>query len=113
MNMIPVVYLLLLSLTTVLLQAQHNDSIPTPEGSLILVTERIAEFPGGILLMKKFIHKELKHATDTKDCNGKIFFSFTIEVDGTLTKSKIIKGLSQYCGEIVTEIISKMPIPLH
>jgi protein TonB len=65
-----------------------NDTV-----SMTSSVEEQAEFPGGIQELYKYIKKNLKYPKTNSDFQGKVFVSFTIEPDGSISDVAVMKGI--------------------
>lgn len=84
-------------------QDQVTDSV------IYDIVEEYAEFPGGGDFLK-WIAKNFELPSDlTKSEQGKIYLSFVIEKDGSLSNIRIIRGLSEKINNAAIEVVQKMP----
>lgn len=77
------------------------------------IVDEEAEFKGGTNAMHQFISKNLiypKSAID-KNIGGKVYASLLIEIDGTISEIKIVRGINDCpeCNEEVKRMIGLMP----
>ena len=81
------------------------------EEEVFVVVEEQAEFPGGLDSMYAFIHKNLKYPELAKEkgIEGRVFVSFIIEKDGSISNVKILRGIGGGCDEATVEMIKNMP----
>lgn len=74
------------------------------------VTEEDAHFPGGNDFLQKWIAANFELPSDlTKSEQGKIYLSFVIEKDGSVSNVRIVKGLSEKLNEVAIKVVEKMP----
>ncbi|SHF68563.1 TonB protein C-terminal [Flavobacterium fluvii] len=66
------------------------------------------EFPGGIKEFYKFIGENYK-SPPTPGLKGKIYVSFIIEKDGSVTEIKVLKEIGYGTGEEAIRVLSKCP----
>ena len=64
------------------------------------------EYPGGMQEFYKFIAKKYK-APNVKGLTGKVFISFVIEKDGSLTDLKVISDIGYGTGEEAVRVLKK------
>jgi protein TonB len=78
---------------------------------VFVVVEEQAEFPGGLDSMYAYIHKNLKYPELAKEkgIEGRVFVSFIIEKDGSISNVKILRGIGGGCEEAAVEMIKNMP----
>ena len=68
-------------------------------------------FPGGEESMMKFMVENIKYPAEAmkKNITGKVYVSFNVEIDGSITGIKIIKGIGSGCDEEAFRVIGLMP----
>ena len=83
---------------------KSNDSIYN-------VVEQMPEFPGGMDAMMKFIAGNVKYPEVAKDkgIQGRVFVSFVVEKDGSVSNVKVLRGIGGDCDEEAVRVISSMP----
>lgn len=67
-----------------------------------------AKFPGGTDSLTLWISKNLRYPTDI-DVEGKVYVSFVVHSDGTITSIKILKGIGAEYDKEAIRLISTMP----
>ncbi|WP_199118946.1 energy transducer TonB [Pedobacter sp. ASV28] len=69
------------------------------------------EFPGGMNAWAKYIQRNLRYPSMAQDegIQGKVFLSFVVEKDGSITDVKIIKGIGYGCDDEAIRVIKKSP----
>lgn len=67
------------------------------------------EFPGGLPEFYALFHAEFNAPAQKADLNGKLFASFTIEKDGSLSNIRIIRDLGWDTGAETICVLQKMP----
>ena len=73
--------------------------------------EKAPEYPGGISKFYEYLGREIKYpAIAKKDkTQGKVFASFVVEKNGTLTDVQITRGLTKETDEEALRVLSKSP----
>jgi protein TonB len=73
--------------------------------------EEFPEFPGGMAAWSKFIQKNLRYPEMAQESNiqGKVYISFVIEKDGTLSDVKLVRGIGYGCDDEAMRVIKKSP----
>ena len=81
------------------------------DDEVFVVVEEQAEFPGGMDSMYAYIQKNLKYpeAAEEKGIEGRVFVSFIIERDGSITNVKCLRGIGGGCDEAAMEVVKNMP----
>lgn len=75
------------------------------------VVEKYPEFEGGMAAWAKFIQRNLRYPEEAmeKETQGKVFVSFVIEKDGSISNVSVIKGIGSGCDEEAIRVIKKSP----
>lgn len=73
--------------------------------------EEFPEFPGGMAAWSKFIQKNLRYPYMAQEIGlqGKVFVSFVIEKDGSVSDVSLVKGIGGGCDEEALRVIKKSP----
>ena len=81
------------------------------EEEVFVVVEEQAEFPGGLDSMYAYIHKNLKYPELAKEkgIEGRVFVSFIIEKDGSISNILVKRAIGGGCEEAAVEMIKNMP----
>lgn len=69
------------------------------------------EFPGGMEGWAKYIQRSLRYPGMAQDSGiqGKVYLSFVVEKDGTITDVKVVKGIGYGCDDEAMRVIKKSP----
>ncbi len=69
------------------------------------------EFPGGMEAWAKFIRRHLRYPymAEESGVQGRVFLSFVIEKDGSLSQIEVLKGIGAGCDEEAVRVIKKSP----
>lgn len=81
------------------------------EQHIFLVVENMPEFPGGEAAMYKFIGKNIEYPRMAKESgiSGRVFITFVVERDGSVSDVQILRGIGGGCDEEAVRVIRKMP----
>lgn len=73
--------------------------------------ELFPEFEGGMGAWAKFIQRNLRYPEMAmeREIEGKVFVSFVVEKDGTISNVNIVKGIGGGCDEEAIRVIRKSP----
>jgi len=76
-----------------------------------LKVEEMPYFPGGEKALKKYISKNLSYPKQEKESkvSGKVYVSFIIEKDGSITDIKVLRGLKYYFDKEAIRLVRNMP----
>lgn len=106
--------LFLTSLTLVLslaIKAQEIPEIESEPEMVFTIVEEMPSFPGGEEAMRAFISENLNCSTAALNPTKKhaVFASFLVREDGSISKIKILRGVSEECDKAAKETIAKFP----
>lgn len=74
---------------------------------LICYFPPVASFPGGYDSLRIFVSRNLKYP---KQCfEGRVYVEFMVHKNGSISDTKIIKGLSERYNKSALDVFSKMP----
>ena len=69
------------------------------------------QYTGGEEAMMKYVAENIKYPQAAKDKNisGRVFVSFVIEKDGSVSNVKVVRGIGGGCDEEAARVIKEMP----
>ena len=109
-------FYLLISSTFFNAQVKEKEEIivvvETPaETQISELPDKEAEFPGGADEMMKYLSENIKYPPSAIEMNeqGRVFLSFIVEVDGTISSVKVEKGVSDVIDQEAIRIVQSMP----
>ena len=84
--------------------APSNDSI-------YQIVDEMPQFPGGEAAMMKFVASNVKYPQEARDkeIDGRVFISFVVEKDGSVSNVKVMRGIGGGCDEEAVRVVSAMP----
>lgn len=87
-----------------------GDVIGEVEQAFIAV-EEMPEFPGGESALIAHIAKNTKYPGIARENNieGRVFISFVVEKDGSISDAKVIRGIGGGCDEEALRVIKALP----
>lgn len=73
--------------------------------------DKSAEFPGGYELMKEFIKTNIRYPESAKrdSLEGPVYIDLIVEVDGSFSDVKVIRGISPELDNEALRIVNSMP----
>lgn len=85
-----------------------------PEDSNIVIytpVQNPPEYPGGYVALRKFLARNLQYPEMAKGAGiqGKVYVSFIVWKDGSVSDVKIIRGIDGGCDEEVLRVVKLMP----
>lgn len=83
---------------------------PKPDEPFLTV-EQQPQFPGGTEALRSYLSNNLRYprAAASTGVSGRVFVSFVVNTDGSLTDVQIVKGIGFGCDEEAVRVIQKMP----
>lgn len=81
------------------------------EEQIFMVVETQPSFPGGPAKMYEYLGKKMKYPSIAKDNNiqGRVYVSFVVEKDGSITDVKVLRGIGGGCDEEAIRVVKGMP----
>ncbi len=83
-----------------------------PEGSgVYTVAEESPSFPGGDEARIEYLRNNIKYPEEARKqgIEGTVYVTFVVEADGSITETKILRGIGGGLDEIALEVIKNMP----
>ena len=92
-------------------QASRISDAASAEEKVFTVVEEQPEFTGGYDAMMSFIRDNLRYPSEARQqgIEGTVYTSFIVEVDGSISSIKSIRGISPDCDAEVRRVIGLMP----
>lgn len=89
----------------------YNVVEEVEEEEIFVVVEEDPEFPGGLDSLHAFIERNLVYPQLAKDnkIEGRVFVSFTVETDGSISNVKVLRDIGGGCGAEAIRVVMKMP----
>jgi protein TonB len=82
------------------------------EDSIFVIVDKMPEFPGGELALRKFIAENIKYPEDLpiEEVNiGKIYVEFCVDKKGKVERAKIIRSVHPKLDLEALRVINKLP----
>ncbi len=78
---------------------------------IFTVVEEQPFYPGGDEARIKFLQDNIKYPEEAKELgvSGKVFVTFVVEVDGSITDVKVLRGIGAGCDEEAVRVVKSMP----
>ena len=79
--------------------------------SIYQIVDEMPQYPGGEAAMMKFVSENVKYPQEAKDKDiaGRVFVSFVVEKDGSVSTVKVMRGIGGGCDEEVVRVVKAMP----
>jgi TonB family protein len=87
------------------------NSTQPDNDSIYEICEVMPEFPGGEQALMKFVSSNVHYPEEAKDkgIEGRVFVSFVVEKDGSVTEVEVRKGIGKLCDEEAARVVKAMP----
>jgi periplasmic protein TonB len=87
------------------------DEEEIEEMEIFTVVESMPEFPGGDAARMKFLQDNIKYPQLARESGiqGTVFVTFVVEVDGSVTDVRVLRGIGGGCDEEAVRVIKQMP----
>jgi protein TonB len=84
---------------------------PPPRGPIVKLAEQMPMFPGGNTAMISFIFQNMRYPVQARDkgIEGKVYITFIVEKDGTITHVEIKQDIGMGCGSEAARVVRAMP----
>jgi protein TonB len=78
---------------------------------IFTVVEEQPGYPGGDEARIKFLQENIKYPEEAKELGvqGKVFVTFVVEVDGSITDVRVLRGIGAGCDEEAVRVVKSMP----
>ena len=90
----------------------EDAQVAEPESPIFTVIEEEPEFPGGMEALYQFIAANIKWPCKDCDCFGRVFVTFVIEKDGSVSNAKVLRDICDPkagFGEEALRVVNLMP----
>lgn len=86
-----------------------NSSVD--KSPIFTAVEMEPSFPGGIEMFYRFLQANIKYPAKAFEdkIQGKVFISFVVEKDGSLTDIKVLRGIGGGCDEEAVRVMKTSP----
>ena len=93
-----------------------TQSSVTPKESVVeeeifQIVEKMPTFPGGEQKLLEYIGKNVRYPLTARESGikGRVFVSFVIELDGSVSNVKVLRGIGGGCDEEAIRVVKAMP----
>lgn len=85
--------------------------VETKTEAPFVVVEQQPEYPGGLEALRTFLGKNLNYPRSAASAgvSGRVYVSFVVNTDGSLTDIQVLKGIGFGCDEEAVRVMQKMP----
>lgn len=92
-------------------KTESNTAVNAIEEDVFVVVEEDPEFPGGMEALYRYLASNIKYPENAKKerIQGKVYVSFVIEKDGSVSNIKVLRDIGGGCGEEAVRVVKQMP----
>ena len=93
-------------------QKQKKIKYTCDEDSIYVIVDKMPEFPGGEIALRKFIDGHVKYPEDIpiEEANiGKIYIEFCVDKKGKVERTKVIRSVHPKLDLEAMRVIKKLP----
>ena len=89
----------------------HVKPTQPDNDSIYQIVDQMPEYPGGVEAMMKYVAENVKYPEKAKDeeISGRVFISFVIEKDGSVSNVEVKRGIGGGCDEEAVRVIKSLP----
>ncbi|GAB3918041.1 energy transducer TonB [Mucilaginibacter boryungensis] len=88
-----------------------TKAVTEESNEIFTAVEEQASFPGGLGKFGDYLGKNIRYPAVARENNvqGKVFLTFVVERDGSLTDIKVLRGIGSGCDEEAIRVIKASP----
>jgi len=88
-----------------------SETVSGDDEPVFFIVEDMPEFPGGEDALRKHISESIKYPQTAKEkgIQGKVFISFVVSKDGTITQTKVERGVDSALDKEALRVINELP----
>ena len=81
------------------------------EQEIFQIVEEMPAFPGGEAKLMEYVGKNIKYPQIARETGiqGRVFISFVVEPDGSVSNVKLLRGIGGGCDEEAMRVVKSMP----
>ena len=81
------------------------------EQEIFQIVEEMPAFPGGEAKLMEYVGKNVKYPQIARESGikGRVFISFVVEPDGSVSNVKVLRGIGGGCDEEAMRVVKAMP----
>jgi periplasmic protein TonB len=89
-----------------------EEEVNPLEEEIFTVVESMPMFPGGEAAMYAYLQSNMTYPRMAIEAgiSGKVYVTFVVEKDGTITDVKLLRGIGGGCDEEAIRVVKKMPV---
>lgn len=89
----------------------EKTAILNKNGDVYLIVEEMPTFPGGDKALRQYIANAVTYPEEAQKngIQGKVYVSFVVDVDGSVTASKIVRGVDPSLDKESLRVVRELP----
>jgi protein TonB len=96
---------------------EYNDKVDAiaqsskDENGVYTIVDEMAIPPGGMQKFYEYVGSKLMYPAQARrlGVEGKVFVEFVVQTDGTITDTRVVKGIGAGCDEEARNVIASSP----
>lgn len=94
-----------------IMDAEYNGPVYQADTMIFSVVETMPEFPGGEEALSRYLYDHVKYpeAASESGVQGKVFVSFVVNADSTISDVRVLRGIGAGCDEEAVRVVESMP----
>lgn len=87
------------------------EQLSTSQGEIFSVVEVQPRYPGDKDACSRFLGENIRYPQEAKELSiqGKVFVTFVVENDGSITDVRVLRGIGGGCDEEAVRVVKSMP----
>lgn len=88
-----------------------DDEVVIVEQEIFTIVEEQPSFPGGEASLMEYLRNNIKYPQLAKESNiqGTVFVTFVVEPNGSISNTKVLRGIGGGCDEEAIRVVKNMP----
>ncbi len=89
----------------------NDEEVVIAEQEIFTIVEEQPSFPGGESAMMDYLRNNIKYPQLAKESNiqGTVYVQFVVEPNGSISNTKIMRGIGGGCDEEAIRVVKNMP----
>ncbi len=90
---------------------KNKKEVKAVETEFFITVEKMPSFPGGEEELMKFLAENLEYPQDAREkgIQGKVYVTFIVEADGSVSNVKVLRDIGGGCGDEAARVVKTMP----
>lgn len=95
----------------ILIAQTDTAKTQSKESEVFTIVEDQPVFPGGVEALMSYLATNIEYPRDARESNiqGTVYITFVIEMDGSVSNVKCLRGIGGGCDEEAMRVVKLMP----